>query len=101
MIHPATKTLRVEIDPKAIGQRIAEARRSREWKQADLAAAVGVKEGTVSNWEGGHRVPPLRMIVALCIHLRRSSDWILCGAKRRGAIHRMAKLRENHGSNSN
>lgn len=91
MIHPATSTLRVELDPKKIGLRIAEARRSKKWRQADLAAAVGAKVGTVSGWEGGHRLPPVKSLVALCVHLRRSSDWILCGAKRRGAIHRMAR----------
>lgn len=90
MINPATSTLRIEIDPVAVGRRIAEARRCRGWRQADLAAALGFEENTIANWEGGHRLPTVRTIVALCVHLRRSSDWILCGTAKRGAIHRMA-----------
>ena len=90
MIHPATSKLRVPIDPKEIGKRIGAARRARQWTQADLAAAVGVKVGTVANWEGGHRLPPLPSLVALCVQLRRSADYLLTGVARRGAIHRLA-----------
>lgn len=40
---------------KALGQRAAEARRTRGWTQERLAEEVGVAAVTVSRWETGHR----------------------------------------------
>ena len=100
MIYDRTRKRRVTLDAKAIGKRIAKARKSRRWKQKHLAAAVGVQENTVANWEGGHRVPPHDTLVSLAIHLRRSIDWILCGVPRRGALHRMVLLKDGGGGAS-
>ena len=89
MIYKRTQVRRLILDPKAIGERIAKARKGRRWKQKQLAEACGVKENTVAMWEGGWRVPQRDTLVALAIHLRRSIDWLLCGVPRRGALHRM------------
>ena len=67
------------LDARAIGARIASARRSYRWTQARLAELVGMKENTVSNWEGGWRVPQRDTLVALSIVLRRSIDFLLLG----------------------
>jgi len=91
MIRRATQELTIELDAKAIGRRIAAARRSKRWRQADLATAVRVKEGTVANWEGGWRIPPIRALVGLAVQLRRSIDWIVAGCPKRGQLYRMAK----------
>lgn len=41
----------------ALGDNIRDAREQRGMTQLDLAAAVGVSESTVSNWERGARAP--------------------------------------------
>jgi transcriptional regulator with XRE-family HTH domain len=91
MIHPATAKLTIELDAKAIGQRIARARRSKRWRQADLAAACGVTKSTICAWELGMRIPPVQRIARLAIHLRRSIDWLLCGRPKGGRLWKMAK----------
>jgi transcriptional regulator with XRE-family HTH domain len=60
-------------DLGTIGQRIKSAREARHWKQADLARASGVSQGTVSKLEGGkmHRGTQLLQLAdALGVQLR-------------------------------
>ncbi len=66
-------------DAKSIGQRIARVRKSRSWRQADLARALGVKQGTVANWECGVRTPSIGNLVKLSAALRRKLDWLMFG----------------------
>jgi transcriptional regulator with XRE-family HTH domain len=44
-----------------LGLRIRRAREALEWRQQDLAVAVGVSPNTVSNWETGRRIPRNRI----------------------------------------
>ena len=69
----------VKLDGKAIGRRIAEARTRRGWSRTDLAGALGVRPGTVSNYEGGWRIPRLETVAVLAVVLRRTMDWITTG----------------------
>ena len=71
------------LDARAIGGRIASARRLYQWSQARLAELVGMKENTVSNWETRVRVPPRDMLVKLSITLRRTIDFLLLGKRSR------------------
>jgi transcriptional regulator with XRE-family HTH domain len=89
MIHDSLKRRDVA-DAKAIGLRIRAARKSRSWKIRDLAEAVGMARQTVACWECGARVPHTwSMMIRLCHALRRSSDWLLYGVAKRGALWRM------------
>lgn len=50
-----------EKDPRVIGARIAKARQARDMTQAQLAAALGVAESTVANWERGTAYPKRKL----------------------------------------
>jgi len=69
------------LDGRAVGRRIARARRELKWRQTDLARFVGVKRLTVANWECGIRIPPRRNLLKLSVALRRSIDWLLLGRR--------------------
>jgi len=86
MIYETTKRRRVTLDAKAIGRRIASARKSRKWTQKDLAEAVGVRPITVCNYECGVRIPPLRTIVTIASHLKRTLEHLLFGLARRADL---------------
>lgn len=45
-----------------LGQRIATARKAKQWKQKELAAAVHVEPVTVSRWETGAHTPDIVML---------------------------------------
>jgi transcriptional regulator with XRE-family HTH domain len=47
---------------RSLGLRIAEARKSKRWKQKQLAAAVHVEPMTVSRWETGKHAPDIDML---------------------------------------
>ncbi|MBU0718920.1 MAG: helix-turn-helix domain-containing protein [Planctomycetes bacterium] len=80
---PRVTPITIELDAKAIGKRIAKARRARKWRQRDLARVVGVSKSAVACWECGSRIPPRDMIVALSIGLRRTLRWLLLGQRGR------------------
>jgi len=74
------KRVHVEaLDALAIGRRIAEARKRRNWRQADLAAAAGLGKGTIAAIETGLRIPSRDTLLALSAVLRRKLDWITYG----------------------
>lgn len=77
----------VDFDRKAIGKRIAAARRHRGWRQRDLADAIGVALGTVVAWECGVRLPERTKVLArLAKALRRKVDWLLLGGATTGGV---------------
>lgn len=45
-----------------LGERIAAARKAKQWKQKELAAAVHVEPTTVSRWETGAHTPDITML---------------------------------------
>lgn len=47
--------------PPPLGLRIRRAREKLEWRQEDLAVAVGVSRNTIGNWERGEHVPRNRI----------------------------------------
>ncbi len=50
--------------------RLQQSRLQRGWKQATLAAALGVKRRTVISWEAGERIPPVGVVVRLSTLLK-------------------------------
>lgn len=53
IIQNRTLCHRVTLDRKAIGERIAAARKARGWKQKQLAEAMGLSEACIVGWENG------------------------------------------------
>lgn len=83
-VYTATKSRRIGLDAKAIGKRIADARRARRWTVKQLAEALGMHESAIHGWTSGNRIPERDSLAALSMHLRRSIDWILTGCTKRG-----------------
>ena len=71
------------LDAKAIGERIASVRVARDWRQCDLAFIAGVSKGALAAYETGVRIPDLTNLMKLSAALRRTTDWILYGRRRR------------------
>ena len=69
------------LDARAIGRRIAEARKKRDWRQCDLAAVLGMSKGAVVGWENGVRIPNRDALLALSAATRRKIDWLLYGRR--------------------
>ena len=67
----------------AMGERILQLRKRRQWSQGELAERLGVTRERVGNWERGEKAPPVEALVALGEVLRVSVDELLRG-KRRG-----------------
>lgn len=60
-----------------IGDLLVELRKDRKLKQADVAEALAISTGTVSNYECERNEPPLEMLVQLCKFYKTSSDYLL------------------------
>ena len=60
-----------------IGDRITALREADGLTQAQLAERVGVSQATVSQWEGGTRVPSGEAVVALARVFDTSADFLL------------------------
>jgi len=69
--------------PAAMGRRIVQLRKRREWSQGELARWLGVTRERVGNWERGDHAPPLEALVALGEVLRVPLDELVAG-KRKG-----------------
>ena len=72
-----------QVDPQAIGDRIQRTRKAYGWTLADLAQKTNVPVGTVSAYEGGHRIPRWPQAVALARVLRRTLDFLILGRRDR------------------
>ena len=66
MIAPEGDSSAAEVDAKAVGQRLARARKDAGMTQKELGNLVGVTQRSVANWESGKVVPyrHLRLIEA-------------------------------------
>jgi transcriptional regulator with XRE-family HTH domain len=69
--------LAVALDPKLIGERIAEARNKRGWTQLEFATQhAHVSPSTVARWEAGH-LPPVRELMRIAEILGVSADTLI------------------------
>ncbi len=64
-------------DKKIVGEKIAEIRKEKGWKQADLAERLGVSDKTVSKWECGRSLPDIAMLARLAEVFGITSDELL------------------------
>lgn len=55
--------------PQPLAQAIRDARRQRGLTQQELAARVGVSQGTISFWERGTEIPTVEHVIALALEL--------------------------------
>ena len=63
---------------KGIGSKIAQARSQRNLTQAELAATIGVKTGTISNLEAnGNRIPKMNTLQGIADALNLDIDYFL------------------------
>lgn len=60
-----------------MSEKICSAREASGMSPADLAAACGVSERTISNYERGTRTPDLETLIKICRALNVSSDYFL------------------------
>lgn len=63
----------------SIGSRLAQARESRGWNQADLAKDMGVPAARISEWENGKYSPSVERLGQLAAALNVSTDQIIYG----------------------
>ncbi len=60
-----------------LGERIKAERERRGWTQAQLAAMLSVKIGTLSGYERDYRQPDLQMLRKIAAAFRVSTDYLL------------------------
>ncbi|MCI5773473.1 MAG: helix-turn-helix domain-containing protein [Erysipelotrichaceae bacterium] len=69
------------MDTKKIGRFIAEARKNKNWTQAQLAQKLGVTSKTISRWENGNYMPDISLLLPLSELLEVSLNELLSGEK--------------------
>jgi transcriptional regulator with XRE-family HTH domain len=69
----------VTAEPESFGERLGRLRRAKGWKQAALAARIGVSVQQVSKYERGVYEPKLAVLVCMAQVLGRSIDYLLTG----------------------
>lgn len=82
---------RVE-QPEGFGDRLARLRRSRGWKQKELAARMREKSNQISKWERGTYEPRFSVVVNLAAVLGTSTDYLLAGKEEHVEPDRLADL---------
>lgn len=68
-----------------VGNRMQDLRKERGLNQDDVAAALGVSTGTISNWERGSRKPDLAQLNKLADYFSVSADYLLGRTNERDA----------------
>lgn len=69
------------MDAKAVGERIARARREKGWTQRQLAERLHISDRTVSKWERGAGLPDVALLVPLADALGLTVTELLDGAR--------------------
>lgn len=78
----------------ALGQSIYRLRRARDWKQADLAARLGVSQTHVTRWESGKVRPRARMVEKLAEVFGVTVEELLAGDPRTESRNGLAKIQD-------
>jgi transcriptional regulator with XRE-family HTH domain len=64
---------------RAVGVKIASARKAKGWKQKHLAAAVDVEPVTISRWETGAHMPPVAKLFEIAAALEIPTGDLVTG----------------------
>ncbi len=75
---------------KALSRAIRTARTERELTQGELAARIGVSQGTISFWESGVEMPRVEHLVALTLELPEIVDSFT--GRERELLQRMVRI---------
>lgn len=59
------------------GKNLKKYRKEYKISQAELAGAIGIKQGTIANYENGNRTPTLEMLLKIASYLNISTDNLL------------------------
>lgn len=78
-IDPTKPKRKVTATPIAIGQRIRDMRRARQWRQEDLAEAAGMLPAAINHIECGRRMPRLKTLDRLRAVLEVDWNQLLMG----------------------
>ena len=74
-------------EPVTLGDRICEARESKEFTVSQLARRLGVKTDTLKNWESGRSEPRPNRLVMLAGMLDVPVSWLIEGAAEHKPTH--------------
>ncbi len=69
----------MEIDYKALGERIAKRRRVLNLTQDEVAEATGLSNNYISNIENNHSIPSIETLMKVCEALETTPDYLLLG----------------------
>lgn len=61
----------------AMGARLTELRAGKGLTRQRAAAALGVTDTTIANWEEGRKDPRAEHVVEICQYFQVSADWLL------------------------
>jgi transcriptional regulator with XRE-family HTH domain len=72
----------LEIDYKALGERIAKRRKVLNLTQDNVAEATGLSNNHISNIENNHSIPSIETLIKICEVLDITPDYFLLGIVR-------------------
>lgn len=78
----------------SLGARIKQARKDAKQTQEQVAEALGLTKGAISQWENNGTTPELAQFRSFCSVVNASADEILLGKKLRGLEKRIGALPE-------
>lgn len=58
-------------------ERLSEAIKGSNLTQKQIAQALNISEGNITNWKKGENLPSLEILYKLCILLNESADYLL------------------------
>lgn len=74
--------MKMTVDFKLIGKRIAALRKERGWTQGKLAEKADLSNNYLSNIENNRSIPSIETLVRLCVALDVTPNDILAGSSR-------------------
>lgn len=76
----------------SLGSRIKAARNTAKKTQDQVAEALGVTKGAVSQWENGGTIPELEYFMEFCRYTKASADEVLLDRKQDPLLHQLVTL---------
>ncbi len=79
LVKRATVDSSIEIDPKAVGERLRVLRSSASMSQTAFASIVGIAKTTFADWELGLRLPTVEAAYKLQSYFNADINWLFWG----------------------